>query len=420
MLARVALEAFPLFTLLPEAERAALLAAAQKRTFSTGAELFYAGDPPRELMALLRGEVALGIGRATPVIARAGTLLDEVAVLGGLPHHMNATANEDGECLVWQLEDLWRSPDFTQAVRRYLAEGLARAQTRLNELEAPVHYRAPSAQLNPGPFRFDEVLLIFAFCEADHEALVALLPPQLRLFQRPGRQKGAVLLALADFPNSYPEGNPAARFFYNETTVFVPVRYKSEWGLYVPYIYPSAYEPILLGREIYGFPKRLGQTHFESNAAWLTVNGDILCRLDWHSSAGVSESRLVQSFGDMLGINGQLIGLAFQAGEVLRRAARLPAHRRVDVYNHRRILAADATPDRMGYAVNELTRATFGVLNWEQIARLEEARLAVDGAPLNALNLKLRDAYRTRLYMRLSTGRTIADYRKEEFIKVKK
>jgi acetoacetate decarboxylase len=47
--------------------------------------------------------------------------------------------------------------------------------------------------------------------------------------------------------------------------VFVPARFGSGIGLYVPFIYPSAWEPILLGREIYGFPKRLGKTALALN-----------------------------------------------------------------------------------------------------------------------------------------------------------
>jgi len=206
------------------------------------------------------------------------------------------------------------------------------------------------------------------------------------------------------------------------------VRHGRRIGLYVPYIYPSAWEPILLGREIYGFPKRLGKTIFwnrrdaedteiaqhsalsTQQLALLTVDGVEHFRVTWDAAEPSGEARLVRALSDWIGVEGRAAAAAFRAGDVLREALRLPAYRRVDVYNRKRVLAPHASYESPVYSVDCLTRATFGVLRWREITRLTDPALAVSGGPLLKAGLALRDAYFTRLDMRLSVGRIVHDY----------
>ncbi|NJL93880.1 MAG: hypothetical protein HC915_09195 [Anaerolineae bacterium] len=142
----------------------------------------------------------------------------------------------------------------------------------------------------------------------------------------------------------------------------------------------------------------------------LRVDQQPYLALSWQSGAAVDEPRLIRALSDWLGVQGRLAETAFRAGEVLRRASRFPAHRRVEVFNHKQILAIDATADQPRYAVDQLTRAVFGVLRWYQIARLEGATLQAPGGPFAGAHLTLREAYRTVLDLRLSTGRPVQDY----------
>lgn len=393
-------------------QRAALLAQAQKQQVAPGSVLFYEGDPVQQVYLLVEGRCSLTQGGVERRDVLAPALLDPLAVLGGLPHGMKVTAAEDCSLLCWSVDQWWALEAIATAARRYLAAQLKQAQTRLAELTTPIHYRSHTAELLAGPFRFENVTMLFAFCETDHERLASLLPPDLNVFQRPARRTAPLLIALAKFPSAYFEDAPDARFAYTETTFFAPVRYKTAVGLYVPFIYPSTYEPILLGREIYGFPKQLGETTFEQMAVSLTVNGENVLRLAWEDAAASSETRLVRALSDWLGIEGHLTAAAFGAGEVLRKVTRLPATRRVDVYNHKRLPAAESTLEQPLYAVNQLTRATFGVLRWHQIAKLDHPTLTRGVSPLSdALSdITLREAYRTQLDMRLSVGRVIKNY----------
>jgi hypothetical protein len=116
------------------------------------------------------------------------------------------------------------------------------------------------------------------------------------------------------------------------------------------------------------------------------------------------------ALSDWIGGEGRVTAAAFQAGEVLRQTLRLPPFRRVDVYNHKRVLSPDATHNAPTYSVDCLTRATFGVLHWHEIARITDPTLSVSGGPLLNAGLALREAYFTRLDMRLSAGQVVRSY----------
>lgn len=392
-----------IFRDLPADERARLRESAQVRRIAAGDTLCYAGDPADTLDLLVAGRCMVFPG--ADVIAPV--LLDPAAGLGGLPHTVKITAITESEVWRWPVAALWDSVHFRETARRWLARALLDAQDRRDALAAPVSYQGNSAQVMPGPFMFEDVTLIFAFCDANLDDLRPTLPDGLRIFRRPGRRRDSVLLALADFPVAYSEHAPDIRFGYTETTVFVPVWCGRRIGLFVPYIYPSTYAPILPGREVYGFPKRLGFTALAGRAASLAVDGTDHLALTWESQQASSEPRLVRALMDWLGLEGWSLSVAFRAGDTLRQVMGLPPFRAVSVYNHKHIPGVDSTPDAPTYAVNQITRAIFGVLRWYQIARLDAPALAVTAGPLAGADVRLREAFRTQLDMRLSAGRVV-------------
>lgn len=398
------LENTTIFCDLSATEREDLWAKAEQQTVAPGEMLFREGEVASRLSIVLTGQCMLSkalqpLGTATPY-----SLLDNVSVLGGLAHTMTAIATSACEVISWPLNVLWESAPFAQAARRYLAAALQASQTRLAELETPVHYGAHAALL-PGPFLFDKVTMLIALCDADQLMMAGLLPPQLKLLRRPGRGRGSIFLAFANFPSAYPEARTDHTFAYDETTCFIPVRYGRSIGLYVPFIYSSSWEPILLGREIYGFPKQLGKTHFTEHSALLMVDGHRYLELQWAGTEASGEAQLVGALGSWIGFEGRLTTAAFRAGELLRAVMGVPPLRRVDVYNHKRVLATGATRETLTYDVDSLTRCVFGVLRWQQIEHLHNAQLHIGAAsPLAQANLTLRAAFITQLDMRLSVG----------------
>jgi CRP-like cAMP-binding protein len=400
----------PIFRDLSPHAQSALGALAEVLTVETGKVLFYAGDTPKNLYILLDGQCAQTFGDDFRGNTLPNIPLDPIATLGGLPHTVKITVKNTSRLLCFPLDTLWASAEFSTAARQHLATALQNTQSRLNEVTAPIHYAPQSADLMPGPFLFDNTTLFLAFCDADQNVVQAILPDGLSLLQRPAKARAPILLGLAKFPHAYYEHAPEKTFAYTETTYFIPVRRRTGWGLYIPHIYPSSWEPILLGREIYGLPKRLGNTIFEDNSISLSVDDENYLHLTWDDRETASESRLVRGLSTWLGITGLLTEAAFQAGEVLRKITRLPAHRGINGYAHRRILAVDSDHEHPRYSVDELTRAIFGILKWKQIDRLIEPTLTLTSGPFSDANLTLREAYHTRLDMRLSTGKVEINY----------
>ncbi len=391
----------PFFERLPDDLRAALTECATQREAAPGEVLFYPGDPPDTLYALRAGAVE---GGATP------GLLDARAALGGLPHTHKATISQPSRVYTWSAADFWAVPGIEAAARAYLARGWEADHARLSALQAPlVAYDPRRSQGLPGPFIFEDVTMLFAFCQAARETVTASLPPGLELVKLPGKASAPVLVALADFPRAYAEADPAATFGYTETTFFIPVRYKSALGLFVPLIFPSAYEPILLGRELYGFPKQLARTDIQRTGARLATDHGALS-VAWARSDASSESDLVGGLMGWLGLVPSVGAVVFNASELVRWLAGWPATRRVDVYNHKRIPAAESTRDVPAWAVDELTRATFGVLRWYHIEQAADPHLMATGPLFDAWGLTVERVYRTQLAMRLSTGRTVQRY----------
>jgi hypothetical protein len=369
--------------------------------------LCYEGDPAPDLLLIAAGNCASNkTGRL-----KSGDWLDLAAVLGGLPHTQKITALDDGECLCWPMVEWGADEMFASAARRALVRRLLSVEERAAELEAPIHYANERGDLVPGPFLFDDVTLIFAFCSVDKRAVRDMLPSGARLLHNPIQSHSPLLVALAKFPNAYPESNPDARFGYVETTIFIPVRVRRGLGLYVPYIYPSTWEPVLLGREIYGFPKRLGRTVLGPQNASLSVDGEQHLYLQWGGMEASTEPHLIGALVGWLGFGGpagEVAGRwAFRAGDLLRAGMRLPPFRRVEVYNHKRILAPNATHHTPAYDQDALTHAIFGILRWYQIAQMRDPILTVSGGPLANAGVTVRAAYRTQLDMRLSAGKTI-------------
>jgi len=363
-----------------------------------GEVLFYIGDPAPCLYALLEGKIALSTSTGQTQTVCAPAWLEPLSALGGLPQSHKASALTPCRLESYPVESLLADVAFNAQARAYLAGRAQEAEKRRDELAAPLRYEQ-GARLPSGGYRFDEALMLFAFCEGARPPLQASLPPALRLLELPMRTSAPVLLVFADFPRAYLESAPEHVFRYQETTFFLPVRYREALGLTVPQIYPSTYEPILLGRELYGFPKRLGETVFSRGGVSLCVDGERQVTLTWAGGEESSERALVGALGAWLGLSGAGTALAFSAGEVLRRALRLPSRRRVDVYN----------PFFSPFAPPHLTRATFGVLRWYSVARLEAPSLTAEGSLTRDLALRVSSAYRTRLDLRLGKARAVGE-----------
>lgn len=400
----VLLSRIELFALLPDQLRSELSLIATERSLNTGDVLIYEGNAPETLFLLIEGEIHLTRHQRGREVLYAPAIVDEASILSDQPHKSRAVAASACRLLEWSAQTLLEDTSFRDAARLQLGRSLVAAQSRLADLNAPIHY-AVGRGVNTGPFIFENASIVFAFCEADPQPILDTLPDGLSLLQIPGRTRAPIFITFADFPTAYPEHDMTAQFGYTETSIFVPVRFGATPGVYLPYLYPSAWEPILIGREVYGFPKRLGHTILSAQGASLSVDGLRNLVLSWESTKQSSEVELVGALMGWLGIERHLAAAAFQVGDLARSIVGLPPHRRVDVFCHKRVPSVSSTVSLPHYDVDQLTHAVFGVLRWHQVMKMTDPELSVIGGPLAHANILLRDAYKTRLELRLSSGK---------------
>jgi len=106
----------------------------------------------------------------------------------------------------------------------------------------PIH--SPSYPTGPYRFRNREYMIITY--ETDTEKLNAILPAPLELAEP------VVKFEFINMPDSNGFGN------YCESGQAIPVTYKGESGLFIHAMYLNDHAPIVGGRELWGFPKKLG------------------------------------------------------------------------------------------------------------------------------------------------------------------
>lgn len=98
----------------------------------------------------------------------------------------------------------------------------------------------------PGPYRFVDREYIIINYRTDPDLLRAVVPEPLEIVEP------IVKYEFIKMPDSTGFGD------YTETGQVIPVRYKGEEGVYVHSMYLDDDAPIAGGREIWGFPKKLG------------------------------------------------------------------------------------------------------------------------------------------------------------------
>lgn len=197
-----------------------------------------------------------------------------------------------------------------------LSVALARACAR-HEREAEAVLRQaddffrPGAELHPPPYAFGPFPCIQLVVEHDPASWAARLPPGL--IPLPGAQ-GRCLVMINDIRRARCEHVPGREWAYREVVPFLPVACPSRMtvGLYTPEVFADATMPILLGREVYGFPKRLGRIRIDDHAVRLLADHDVALALRWTASRELGGEQAIAAMAHALvpGAPHALIGAA--------------------------------------------------------------------------------------------------------------
>ena len=220
-----------------------------------------------------------------------------------------------------------------------------------------------------GPFIFEHADFHLLVCKAEPEYMKSILPEGLQVFPF----KDIIILALVDYPTVYPEYDPALKYKYNESCIFIPVRKKGtlfDFGLYAAYTYASNDRAVAAGREIYGFPKKQGETKIKTEGKTISV---ILTRLN-KNIININGTRLkrrilsffVNIFARLL--PSQLLTLIFPK-----------------IYNYKYIPRVDGP----GPQISEVTRTKFKIDKIRQVEWLKREKISIQltGAKADPLHM---------------------------------
>lgn len=209
----------------------------------------------------------------------------------------------------------------------------------------------PGARLVPGPYHFGPFACFQMVVRTDPAALARLVPRGLHL--APGTD-GRYLLAFTAIEGARVEHQDSARYRYHEVTPFVPCLTRlGKPAMFVPELYPDSYMAILLGREIYGFPKRLGRMRVDDAGLDLIVDDRRLLRARWGAGSELS----LEDYGARL-LDGLFPSLPAGLTSLSRRAASTAARLGLplppaSVFVRRRILS-ERSEVRARYRIDEL------------------------------------------------------------------
>lgn len=380
----------PLFRDLEPSARAVLLGAIRVEEHQAGQIIFQEGRTPDRVCFLLRGEVAAtqdgGMVRMFHPPAELGLL----SIVDGRPFSATLTTFTSSQLLSLPREVLETLADQSPAFRRNLVDHFATEVRRLNEANTDLRrslddfFESPNARVVPGPYVADPYEMYFFVIEHDARRLDAILPPGMRPI--PGLS-GRYILSFSFFDrvhSLHPAGLGKV-FKYNETTLFVPCLGPNHRpSVFAPELYPDSYLAITLGRELYGFPKRFGQTERANRHINLLLSRRLVLRASWKDESEVRiRDFITESLQALGGERTLLHPLAEAAGSLVESTNREGGRDlwpSVPVFVHRQVPDMKRG-DPGALATDELIEVPFRITSLSRFERLQrpEVRFLDEG-----------------------------------------
>ena len=273
-------------------------------------------------------------------------------------------------------------------------------------------FESPNAQLLPGPYEFQPFPALFFVLESNAEKLADLLPPGLSLV--PGmRDRLLIVCSFVERCTSRAPGSSGRWFSYQETTPFIPcVADNGRPGLYTPELYPDAYLPIILGREIYGFPKRFGRTVKRKNGVDLWLGDRSVMRARWNARRAVGSTAFgshimsaLSPLGSLSAVFGPLAGVAFSAMNNATVAAAAPSP---VVFVRRQLLSERSRSERI-LRIDELVEVPIQLDQFSEFELLDVPSVTFPD-PSFFLSGTCIAAGAARMGFNLGSGRVRRDY----------
>jgi hypothetical protein len=403
-----------------------------------GGEVFRGGEPADSMAVILQGEFEERSAAGDTLLweRTAGDVVGEEALFAEDPElgpgnvavrvsSLRCVRAEQGRGRVLLIrqrvaEELVETvPSFAVGVLRGTATDAYRLFQGQRELDLAMkaYFRDQSARLEPGPYCAEGVDMTVVFARTRSQTYCNFLPRGM--WPIPGFD-GVFMIVFAKFRSiCQPEIAAAPSFAYDETTLFIPALAATSRPpfvapvFYTPALYPDNVMATLLGREIYGFPKRPARTVIDQHngRATLHVDGEKAVQLRFRRAPlaafwdAVDELPLVPSF-----LVSFLRGLDVDA--LVRTFLRLPPFlREVPVASLKQIPGAGQTSRRIDYDVNQLEMSPFLMKGIGEVEAVSDLSLSMRGnVPMTSSDLFMKAGLFLRCDFDLQLGRRLRRY----------
>jgi len=410
----------PFFQALDAVTKDEFLKEARHVRLQRGTVLTREGEKADDVFFLLDGELSVTVKGRLQALLEAPRAVGLLALLDGQPRSASLEVFRNAE-LVRLSGDGFRALmasrlSFTRAVVDALSKEMrdAFAQQERDRAAMDDFFESPSAHLVPGPYAAGPVEMLAFVMRDDAARLKALLPPGCAPL--PGLED--TYLLTVDFfedVHSKAEAGRGRKFSYREVTPFVPcVGPDLVPGLYCPELYPDNYLAIVLGRELYGFPKRLGRVERGVGQVTLTSGHRLVLRASWDRVRSCRASELGAHLAKTTGrvklpdLAARAVGQLFEAFTHERTQVLWP---KVPVLVRKQIPESSSVYERR-LAIDELVRVPFELEELGGYAVLERPRVDFF-APDFFLGGQPLAAFRQVVHFTFGAGQSVRNYRAE-------
>lgn len=407
------LQRFAFFQSLAGPTRARIVAEATVQRLPRGFVLTREGERGDDLYFLVSGELAVKKAGRLLTMLEGPRVIGLTSALDERPRSASLEVIRDAVFVTLRGEKfrelMHTQLDVAQAVVRSLQLDLREAwHSQERDRQAlDDFFTSPSARLVPGPYVADLDVCTFVMRGEPHR-LGALLPPGCTPL--PGAEDTWLLL-VSHFLDvrSQSEAGQGRRFSYREVSPFIPCLAPDLVpSLFCPELYPDNYLAILLGRELYGFPKRMGRFEVGEAHVSLAIGHELALRTAWSEQRACTAAEL----GEHLTQRGGPATLATRAAGrlfgVMSSSLAKPLWPEVPVLVRKQIPAAASLFER-SLQIDELVNVPFGVKDVRDFAVLEspEVRILSSHFPLGG---EVVAGYRQRMAFRFGAGVVLRDY----------
>ena len=237
------------------------------------AQLFGADEATDDAWVVLTGSIDEWVASSRAAVRQPGQFVGEVALLAGTPQTTTAEGRTDCLLLVVpraMLSDLTQFPSpftgwFVAEVSKHATEWSTRSQAsgHYGQLQT---YPYCNRMTFPGPYKGVQCELLYLFCKRSDQEMELATPPGVDWLT------GTYMICAARYPDFRAvHALQWVQMKYQEVSIMVPAWVEGQLlpSILIPYIYVDAVQPLIAGREVFGYPKMQYPVAFDSDLGLL-------------------------------------------------------------------------------------------------------------------------------------------------------